>query len=97
MWHDPEGNKWNTYSIVTTQANKEMLEIHHRQPVILQPKQEQVWLDPGNDEVGSLDDIMQPYRNGGLEIYRVDTRVNSGRAEGKELIHPLSKTGSIFG
>lgn len=48
-WENPEtGEKKGSYSIITTQANELMSEIHNnklRMPVILHPKDRKAWLD----------------------------------------------------
>ena len=36
----------NSYTIITTEPNAEVLPIHHRMPVILTENNESVWLDP---------------------------------------------------
>lgn len=47
-WIDFDGHSINSYSMITTKANKLMCEIHNtkqRMPVILQKEDEQKWLD----------------------------------------------------
>lgn len=47
-WIDIEGNHFNSYSMITTQANELMSEIHNtkkRMPIILNPSDEKKWLD----------------------------------------------------
>lgn len=44
-YKDEEGKMVLTYSILTTDANKQMAEIHDRMPVILEPEQEELYLD----------------------------------------------------
>ncbi|MBF6608216.1 MAG: SOS response-associated peptidase [Flavobacterium sp.] len=49
-WHDPAtGQEHHTFTVVTTDANKEMQFIHNtkkRMPLILNPNDELEWLDP---------------------------------------------------
>lgn len=50
VWTDTKGAIHNTYTIITTQANELMAEIHNtkkRMPVILTNEQEQLWLSAG--------------------------------------------------
>lgn len=50
-WIDFDGNKLNSYSMVTTEANELMHEIHntkHRMPIILKKEDEQNWLQGEN-------------------------------------------------
>lgn len=50
-WVSNKGSIFNTYTILTTQANKLMSEIHNskkRMPVILKPEDELLWLNGAN-------------------------------------------------
>jgi len=89
FWKDAEGMEWPNYSIITTHANKEMLDVHHRMPVIVHPGDETRWLDSEIDTPEDLLNIMQPYPDGHLEIIKVSREVNSSRNDGPTLIKPL--------
>jgi len=78
-WKDPEGNELRTYSIITTEPNKEMAPIHNRMPVILYPEEESAWLDPNKDTRDVLESFMHPYEDNGLDIYKVSEDVNTPR------------------
>lgn len=55
-WVDKEGNSWNTYSIVTTEADQQMKYIHNRKeaegdqrmPILIKHADEKSWLDAKN-------------------------------------------------
>ena len=72
-----EGEKLYTYTIITTDSNKQLKFLHDRMPVILEPGSEnmRVWLDPTT--VGwnkELQGMLKPFQ-GELEIYPVDKAV----------------------
>jgi putative SOS response-associated peptidase YedK len=50
-WTDPFTDTiWNTYTILTTEANEQMSQIHNskkRMPLILLPEEEKIWLQNG--------------------------------------------------
>jgi putative SOS response-associated peptidase YedK len=50
-WSDPlTDTLWNTYTILTTDANEQMSQIHNskkRMPMILTPEEESIWLQNG--------------------------------------------------
>ena len=51
-WQDPFGKRRDTFTICTTQANPQMQYVHNtknRMPVMLNPGDEDAWLDPHND------------------------------------------------
>jgi len=76
-----------TCAIVTTGANKPMSGIHHRMPVLLSAQDWPLWLG----EVGKgAATLMKASPDDSLISHRVDTRVNSNRAAGPELIEPLA-------
>src|SRR3954465_13778582 len=45
-WKSPEGKTLYTCSVITTEPNELMKDIHDRMPVILKPDDEKIWLDP---------------------------------------------------
>jgi putative SOS response-associated peptidase YedK len=50
-WSNPlTDTLWNTYTILTTDANEQMSQIHNskkRMPMILTPEEESIWLQNG--------------------------------------------------
>ncbi|AWI84355.1 DUF159 family protein [Alloyangia pacifica] len=88
IWQDweREGQGFRTCAIVTTSANAEMAQVHHRMPVILQPKDWGLWL--GEEGRGAAT-LMKAAPDASLQVHRVDPAVNSNRAEGPELIEPI--------
>lgn len=93
-WTDPKGHTLQSFTIVTTQANEQVLPIHHRMPVILLPDQEQPWLFSDNTQ--ELDRLLQPYPANCLKTFRVSDRVNSVRNNQADLIQPLASPPSLF-
>lgn len=75
----------HSFSIITTQPNREMSELHNRMPVLLQdPADVERWLRPELpfDDVLNM---MHPPADGTLRMYRVSERLNSAAVEGPEL------------
>ena len=86
MW-DKGNTPQATCAIVTTEANLAMQQIHHRMPVILERESWPLWLGEAGHGAAAL---MQPSKDEVLEFYRVDSRVNSNRASGPDLIAPIA-------
>lgn len=86
IWHDVEGKPFYSFSIMTTRPNKDMEPIHDRMPVILRPGQEASWLDRRISEREPLAELLVPYGDGKLEIYRVSEDVNSPRNNDHHLV-----------
>lgn len=90
LWKDAEGIEWGTYSILTTEPNREMSEIHNREPVMLKPEDEALWLDPDLDEPDAIAELLRPYQNGMLSIVEVSRDVNSARSDEASYIEPVN-------
>ncbi|MFM9873417.1 MAG: SOS response-associated peptidase [Fimbriimonadaceae bacterium] len=84
-WESPAGTL-ETFTIVTTDANREMSDIHSRMPVVLEAKDYGMWLDTGLTDAERLWGLMQPARDGTLAMYPVGKAVGNPRNEGPELM-----------
>lgn len=58
-YEDEDGNSILTFAILTTEANDQMRPIHDRMPVILEPEQEQLYLDLEADPE-KVQDLLKP-------------------------------------
>lgn len=89
-WKDSEGKELKTYSIITTEPNKEIGKIHNRMPVILYQKDESIWLESSYMSRDDMESLLRPYEDGGLKIDKVSRDVNSVRNNYAKLIYPIS-------
>lgn len=48
MWNNKAGDSLPTVSVITSEPNEAMAEIHDRQPVILEPRDYAEWLTPSD-------------------------------------------------
>jgi putative SOS response-associated peptidase YedK len=87
--NNPEAEGIISCSIITTVPNSLMESIHDRMPVILSPDLYRDWLDPDNQDTGSLRELLLPYDPGLMKAYPVSTLVNSVRNKGPEVIEPM--------
>ncbi|MFA5221086.1 MAG: SOS response-associated peptidase [Methanoregula sp.] len=93
-WHDPSGTTLSTYTIVTTEPNALMATIHNRQPAILSPEHEEVWLAgdvPGPDQ---LKEILAPCPAEQMAMYPVSHLANTPAIDDERIIQPLTVLGS---
>jgi putative SOS response-associated peptidase YedK len=74
-WKDAEGKPIHTFSIITTEPNQLMKNIHNRMPVILPRELEQDWLKE-NDEL-TLKSMLVPFDERLMDCYPISKRVNS--------------------
>jgi putative SOS response-associated peptidase YedK len=90
-WKGEDGQVVNTYSIITTEPNEDMLSIHNRMPVILHRKDEKLWISQKhNNNQEFLEELLLPYDDGGLELYEVSKDVNTARTNEARLMYPLN-------
>ena len=76
------GDIVETFTILTTEANRTMRALHHRMPVILAPEATESWLAGGDVPLGPAPEDL-------LAMHRVSTRVNSPRHDDAECVAPL--------
>ena len=87
-WQDPKGEAINSCTILTTEANELLQQIHERMPVILNPKDYDMWLDP-TMQIEQLQQLLQPYSSAVMTSYPVSTKVNKPTNDTPELINSL--------
>ncbi len=74
-----------TFTIVTTEPNNLVSDLHHRMAVILGPNEEHQWLTADTDAAAEL---LDPY-DGTMRSYPVSTAVNSPSNDSPDLVEPL--------
>src|SRR5215472_511906 len=75
-WRSPAGSAIETCTILTTEPNSLVAEVHDRMPVIVRPEDYELWLDPGVVDA-RLSDCLRPCDARLMKKYPVSTRVNS--------------------
>lgn len=66
-----------------------MKPIHDRMPVILNEKDEGMWLDPRLSDTDKLSTLLKPYPSDEMEAYKVSTIVNSPKNDSPKCIEPV--------
>lgn len=76
-WKNPKDGKWmGTCAILTTTPNEVTLGIHDRMPVILDPSDYDLWLDPGFTDANAASDLLRPFDSRHMRRYPVSNKVN---------------------
>ncbi|MNR18138.1 putative SOS response-associated peptidase YedK [compost metagenome] len=89
-WTSPEGVRISTCTIITTESNEMMKEIHDRMPVILPRDQEAAWLNRETKDINQLRPLLQPYPTQLMMAYPVSSRVGNVRNDDEQCIEPIS-------
>ena len=85
-WKTPSGEAIHTCTILTTEPNELMADIHDRMPVILPKEKRSIWLDPSIHNNEQLKTLLVPYPADEMLAYEVSEKVNSPKNNSVELI-----------
>ena len=85
-WANPDGGQLRTCTIITTDPNPLMADLHNRMPVILNAATWSEWLAPAPLSPERLHDLFLPYPAEGMEAYPVSTHVNKPVNDDSECI-----------
>ncbi len=77
-------------SILTTQPNAFMANIHHRMPVILDQEKEKLWMDTTVKNSVILKSLLTSYPASQMHGYRVSTLVNNSKIDTIDCIRPFN-------
>jgi putative SOS response-associated peptidase YedK len=89
-WKAPDGSSVPSCTIVTCDANELVAPLHDRMPTMVPRVDRDRWLSPETLPPEALADILRPPPAADLELYRVDTAVNSPANDGPECIAPAT-------
>ncbi|MET0772846.1 MAG: SOS response-associated peptidase [Candidatus Limnocylindrales bacterium] len=87
VWKDPATGLWvPSATVITTDANEDVGQLHDRMPVLLPREAWQAWLDPEQQDQELLRSLLGPAPDGVLEMHPVSRRVNDVREDGPDLM-----------
>ena len=79
---------WGSCALITCAPNALMIPIHDRMPVLLEPQDEDLWLDPTVDGPERVLPLLRPFPADQMVAYPVSTAVNDVRHDAPDLIAP---------
>ena len=82
---------YQSCTIITKPASESVLPVHHRMPAIIAPDKYAAWLDPNNQNVEVLEDILQKWTVAELINRPVSKQVNNAKYNDATNIKPLSQ------
>jgi len=91
LWERWEGadGAIESCALLTTNSNELMRPIHDRMPVILDPADFELWLDPHMQDLEMLQGLLRPYPAEAMIAYPVRPVVNNARNDGPQCVLPL--------
>jgi len=88
-WEGPDGAAIDSCTILTTEPNEMMADIHDRMPVILDPKDFTQWLDPSVQAADVIRPLFRSFATGRMKAFPVNTTVNRPSNDTASCIEPL--------
>jgi putative SOS response-associated peptidase YedK len=88
-WKDPSGQWIKSCSILTTSPNAVTSAVHDRMPVILDPDNYDLWLDPGMTNVEPVSEMLKPYDARQMRCYPISIRINHVANDDAECSAPV--------
>ena len=85
-WHDAE-EKLLSCTILTTEAQGKIVEIHYRMPVIIPAKYYDLWLS--DIDVEERKELLKSLPQVEMQVYPVSKAVNSPKNDSPECIEPI--------
>jgi putative SOS response-associated peptidase YedK len=89
-WNSPEGSQIKSATIITTEPNSLMANLHNRMPVILPPHAYAQWLDREPQKPETLQQLLLPFPADQMTAHPVSTLVNSPANDLPEVIQPVA-------
>ncbi|MCH9674683.1 MAG: SOS response-associated peptidase [Gammaproteobacteria bacterium] len=90
-WQSPDGETFESASIITTHANEVVKAVHHRMPVILDPKNYELWLSEDSGPA-DLNELLAPFPDSAMIGDPVSTHVNKVQNNDASCIEPIDPT-----
>ncbi len=89
-WEGPQGARLETCTILTTEPSDLLRPVHNRMPVILDPGDWDLWLDPTVHDPERLDPLLRPYPSDKMVAFPVGHIVNNPANDREECVAPLA-------
>jgi putative SOS response-associated peptidase YedK len=94
-WKNPVSREWLfSCTIITTEANELISQIHDRMPVILDAADQPAWL--GEEKSHDLGQLLRPFPADRLKMVEISTRVNNPKNNDASVLEPDRFSG-LFG
>lgn len=89
-WRAPDGRELKTFSILTTEANALVKDVHDRMPVLFDRETADAWIH-ADLSGGDIEAMLIPFPAELMRGYPVSDRVNSPKNDSPELIKPADR------
>ncbi len=91
-WKNPAGEWIRSCSILTTAPNAVTAPVHDRMPVILDPGDYNLWLDPGMNDAAAASELLRPFDARLMRFYAVSAQINNAKHDDAESARAIELT-----
>lgn len=95
-WEDPESSVVESCTILTTDTNDLLRDLHDRMPVILNPEDYDRWLASETDDPECLSALLAPYPSERMQLWPVGMVVSNARNDVPECVRPRDAMKPLF-
>jgi len=90
-WRAPDGETLKSFTIITTQSNAFLRQLHDRMPVLIAREHWAGWLGEAAASESHLKAMLKPYPGAAMTYWPVDKRVGNVRNDTADLFAPLDR------
>ncbi len=95
-WVNPEGEAIESCTLLTTEATEHLRGLHNRMPVIVDPVDYGLWMDPDVKEPDLVSPVIDRNLGGALGFYPVSTHVNDVRHDDLRCLKAIAGQPGFF-
>ena len=95
-WTDPEGEALESCTLLTTEATEHLSGLHGRMPVIVDPNDYGLWMDPDVQEPDLVSPVIDRNLGGTLNFYPVSAHVNDVRHDDPRCLEAIAGQPDFF-
>jgi putative SOS response-associated peptidase YedK len=95
-WTDPEGETLESCTLLTTEATERLRALHDRMPVIVDPVDYGLWMDPDVVEPDLVSPVIDRNLGGALDFYPITKYVNDVRHDDPRCLEAIAGQSGFF-
>ena len=90
-WEGSDASEIESCTLLTTEPNDLLRPVHNRMPVILNPTDYELWLDPEVQQPDRIQPLLRPFPAHEMDAYPVSRFVNRPANDSPRCIEPLAE------
>ncbi len=95
-WTDPEGETLETCTLLTTEATEYLSALHGRMPVIVDPADYGLWMDPEVVEPDRVSPVIDRNLGSALDFHPISKHVNDVRHDDPRCLEAIAGQSGLF-